>query len=44
MRQFVGGTLFHCLGAKRLIVGALLVQGLIQLSIPLTIAGLFTSR
>ncbi|MGF9816787.1 MFS transporter [Brevibacillus agri] len=34
--QFVGGTLFHRLGAKRLIVGALLVQGLIQLSIPLT--------
>jgi MFS family permease len=32
--QFVGGSLFHRLGAKRLIVGALLFQGLIQLSIP----------
>lgn len=32
--QFVGGSLFHRLGAKRLIVGALFIQGLIQLSIP----------
>ena len=32
--QFVGGSLFHRLGAKRLIVGALVVQGLIQMSIP----------
>jgi len=34
--QFVGGSLFHRLGAKRLIVGALFLQGLFQLSIPLT--------
>lgn len=34
--QFVGGSLFHRLGAKRLIVGSLLFQGLIQLAIPFT--------
>lgn len=34
--QFVGGSLFHRLGAKRLIVGSLLVQGCIQLAIPFT--------
>ncbi|WP_309599979.1 MFS transporter [Brevibacillus centrosporus] len=32
--QFIGGSLFHRLGAKRLIVGALLLQGCIQLAIP----------
>ncbi|WP_414851489.1 MFS transporter [Brevibacillus sp. IT-7CA2] len=32
--QFIGGSLFHRLGAKRLIVGALIFQGLIQFSIP----------
>lgn len=32
--QFAGGTLFHRLGAKRLIVGALFLQGAIQLAIP----------
>lgn len=33
--QFVGGTLFHRLGAKRLIVGALFLQGMFQFTIPL---------
>jgi len=34
--QFAGGALFHRLGAKRLIVGSLLVQSCIQLAIPFT--------
>lgn len=34
--QFAGGSLFHRLGAKRLIVGSLLLQGLIQLAIVFT--------
>ncbi|KQL43456.1 arabinose ABC transporter permease [Brevibacillus choshinensis] len=34
--QFVGGSLFHRLGAKRLIVGSLFLQGCIQLAIPFT--------
>ncbi|MFD2369585.1 MFS transporter [Brevibacillus sp. GCM10020057] len=34
--QFAGGALFHRLGAKRLIVGSLFIQGCLQLAIPFT--------